>query len=433
MPRCNGSVCASSDSACEWPEVAPTRPVDATDSDDPAYDWSTPSCGARQPPLGRSRRRAAVRRDARLGERGQAGELRAHERKSFGAFARAAAHRYPWAQKCSDLERAEPGALVAPDIRAHLRDSPAESGVHGDPRRDSRGASRRWGTAPRGSTGGVSPVSWMLAMHRAHARLDAYAHNPYPLDPRTREPAPRRLHALHDHHHGDAAAARDARRPQLPPGADLADRVRLPDQSARSHPGRHACRPGALRVGGRVCRLPRAARRSAHPLPVSRRARRSRGSRAGSSRSGDVAEAGARRFRAAAGGDRAAAVRRRASGDSCARPTSGSVAVLERRRHGLADVRDGSRECRRLCPLARHVPRGAVIRVRTRAGSPERRSRSPRAIGTWPGSAATRSSHAADRRVRLEIELASSAACVYAYSAMSARVIESPTNHCAIG
>jgi hypothetical protein len=37
------------------------------------------------------------------------------------------------------------------------------------------------GTAPRAATGGVSPVTWLIAMHRAHARLDAYAHNPYPL------------------------------------------------------------------------------------------------------------------------------------------------------------------------------------------------------------------------------------------------------------
>jgi hypothetical protein len=36
-------------------------------------------------------------------------------------------------------------------------------------------------TAPRASTGGVSPVDWIKGMAAAHARLDAYAHNPYPL------------------------------------------------------------------------------------------------------------------------------------------------------------------------------------------------------------------------------------------------------------
>jgi hypothetical protein len=38
-------------------------------------------------------------------------------------------------------------------------------------------------TAPRGASGGVSPVAWIRGMAAAHARLDAYAHNPYPLSP----------------------------------------------------------------------------------------------------------------------------------------------------------------------------------------------------------------------------------------------------------
>ena len=35
-------------------------------------------------------------------------------------------------------------------------------------------------TAPRGSTGGVSPVRWIRGMDAARARLDAYAHHPVP-------------------------------------------------------------------------------------------------------------------------------------------------------------------------------------------------------------------------------------------------------------
>ena len=36
-------------------------------------------------------------------------------------------------------------------------------------------------TAPRGSTGGISPVAFIRGMDAARATLDAYAHNPYPL------------------------------------------------------------------------------------------------------------------------------------------------------------------------------------------------------------------------------------------------------------
>jgi hypothetical protein len=38
-------------------------------------------------------------------------------------------------------------------------------------------------TAPRGALGGVAPVVWIRGMALAHARFDAYAHNPYPLRP----------------------------------------------------------------------------------------------------------------------------------------------------------------------------------------------------------------------------------------------------------
>ena len=36
-------------------------------------------------------------------------------------------------------------------------------------------------TAPRGGSGSVSPVDWIRGMDVAHARLDAYAHHPYPV------------------------------------------------------------------------------------------------------------------------------------------------------------------------------------------------------------------------------------------------------------
>jgi hypothetical protein len=38
-------------------------------------------------------------------------------------------------------------------------------------------------TAPRGGLGGVAPVTWVHGMALAHAKLDAYAHHPYPSSP----------------------------------------------------------------------------------------------------------------------------------------------------------------------------------------------------------------------------------------------------------
>jgi hypothetical protein len=43
-------------------------------------------------------------------------------------------------------------------------------------------------SAPRGNVGGLSPVRWIRGMRAAGARLDAYAHHPYPLKPRVDSP-----------------------------------------------------------------------------------------------------------------------------------------------------------------------------------------------------------------------------------------------------
>jgi hypothetical protein len=43
-------------------------------------------------------------------------------------------------------------------------------------------------TSPRGGISGVSPVAWMRAMRGAGARLDAYAHHPYPTVPKAETP-----------------------------------------------------------------------------------------------------------------------------------------------------------------------------------------------------------------------------------------------------
>ena len=41
---------------------------------------------------------------------------------------------------------------------------------------------------PVDSTRSCSPATWLLGTREAHARLDAYAHNPYPLDPKRETP-----------------------------------------------------------------------------------------------------------------------------------------------------------------------------------------------------------------------------------------------------
>ncbi|MGH3002499.1 MAG: hypothetical protein ACRDM1_07570 [Gaiellaceae bacterium] len=103
---------------------------------------------------------------------------------TFAGFARRAAERYPFVHMW--------GIWNEPNQRRWLRPTsakvyvqkllnPAYVAIHNATRNVQVAGGV---TAPRGSTGGVSPVDWIADMARAHARLDAYAHNPYPLRPK---------------------------------------------------------------------------------------------------------------------------------------------------------------------------------------------------------------------------------------------------------
>jgi hypothetical protein len=102
---------------------------------------------------------------------------------TFAAFARAIARRYPYVHLWAIWN--EPNQVrwlrpTSPATYVQKLLNPAYAAIHAvSPQSQVAGGV----TAPRGSTGGVSPVDWIAGMAKAHARLDAYAHNPYPLSP----------------------------------------------------------------------------------------------------------------------------------------------------------------------------------------------------------------------------------------------------------
>jgi hypothetical protein len=102
---------------------------------------------------------------------------------SFAAFARAAATRYSWVREW--LIWNEPNQtrwLVPTSPAVYVRSllNPGYAAIHAV----IPGAKVAGGvTAPRAGSAGVSPVKWIRGMGAAHARLDAYAHHPYPARP----------------------------------------------------------------------------------------------------------------------------------------------------------------------------------------------------------------------------------------------------------
>jgi len=171
-----------------WNEIAPTRPSNPANPADPAYDWSGPD------PVLERLRSAGI--DAIVdivgapswSNGGRPPAYAPSSAASIGAFARAAGTRYRWVRRWAVWNEPNQRRWLMPTSpRVYVTKllNPAYAALHAVV----PGVAVAGGvTAPRGSTNGVSPVSWIRGMRAAGARLDAYAHNPYPLNPRTESP-----------------------------------------------------------------------------------------------------------------------------------------------------------------------------------------------------------------------------------------------------
>jgi hypothetical protein len=171
-----------------WDQIAPTRPTVPTDPSDTAYNWS-----AADPVVNGLKHHGIAVVLQIVGtpawaNGGKASNYVPSSSATFGAFATAAAHQYSWVRRWVIWN--EPNQLrwlqpTTPTMYTVRLLNPAYAAIHSV----IRGAQVAGGaTAPRGAAVGVSPVAWIAGMHAAHAHLDAYAHNPYPLDPKRETP-----------------------------------------------------------------------------------------------------------------------------------------------------------------------------------------------------------------------------------------------------
>ncbi len=100
---------------------------------------------------------------------------------SFAAFARAAATKYPWVRRWLIWNEPNQSRWLRPTsatVYVTRLLNPGYAAIRGVvPQAKIAGGS----TAPRAGRGGVSPIAFLRTMARAGARLDAYAHHPYPL------------------------------------------------------------------------------------------------------------------------------------------------------------------------------------------------------------------------------------------------------------
>jgi hypothetical protein len=166
-----------------WNEIATRRPNDATSPRDPAYDWHRPDRVLRGlHRYGLTPVLTLVGTPAWANGERKPNFAPPHPR-DFRRFARAAARRYPWVRYWLIWNEPNKRLWLRPTRAGiyvqHLL-NPGYESIHGVLPHALVGGGV---TAPRGGLGGVAPVAWLRGMAAAHAKLDAYAHHPYPSSP----------------------------------------------------------------------------------------------------------------------------------------------------------------------------------------------------------------------------------------------------------
>jgi hypothetical protein len=166
-----------------WNQVARRRPADPTSPRDPAYDWY------RSDRVLRGLRRYGLTPVLTLvgtpawANSGRAPNFAPPHPRDFRRFATAAARRYPWVHYWLIWNEPNKRLWLRPTRAAiyvqHLL-NPGYEAIHTVLPHAQVGGGV---TAPRAGLGGVAPVVWLHGMAVAHAKLDAYAHHPYPLRP----------------------------------------------------------------------------------------------------------------------------------------------------------------------------------------------------------------------------------------------------------
>jgi hypothetical protein len=171
-----------------WDQVARRRPANARDHADPAYGWG-PSDNVFQG----LRRHGIEVLVTLLGTPEWANGSRSfnwapNDERSFGDFAFAAAKRYPWIKKWTIWNEPNQRRWLRPttaEVYVQRLLNPGYAALHAA----TRGVRVAGGvTAPRAASDGVSPVAFIRGMAGARARLDVYAHHPYPVRPQTETP-----------------------------------------------------------------------------------------------------------------------------------------------------------------------------------------------------------------------------------------------------
>jgi hypothetical protein len=166
-----------------WDQIALRRPARPASPDDPAYDRRLPDAILDGLKAHRLTPVVTLLGTPRWANGGRSFNWAPTTGRDFANFARAAATRYAWVRDWLVWNEPNKPIWLKPTVpRLYVQRllNPAYAAIHAEIPTAKVGGGV---TGPRGGAGGVAPVDWIVAMGAAGARLDAYAHHPYPSSP----------------------------------------------------------------------------------------------------------------------------------------------------------------------------------------------------------------------------------------------------------
>ena len=164
-----------------WDTVAQRRPDDPRDPADPAYDW-----GLYDPILERLHDEGiqvllTLWGTPEWANGGEKPNRMPTSATSLADFAFAASTKYPWIHRWTVWNEPNLQLFLRPNSPSlyvtRLLNPTYRALKEADPSNLVAGGV----TSPRPTPSGLSPIAWIRGMRAAHAHLDAYAQNPYPV------------------------------------------------------------------------------------------------------------------------------------------------------------------------------------------------------------------------------------------------------------
>ena len=166
-----------------WDMVAPTEPTDPRDPADPAYQWALYDSILERLHAAHISVLISFWGTPDWANGGRGANYVPSDATAIGSFAYAAAVKYPWITRWTVWNEPNVRLFLIPNSPARYVTRLLNPAYRALKSASPRNLVAGGVTSPRKTPSGVSPIAWIRGMRAAHALLDAYAQNPYPVRP----------------------------------------------------------------------------------------------------------------------------------------------------------------------------------------------------------------------------------------------------------